>query len=72
VDARAVGLGIIVFGVIAIVVGLAAYFGLLSWFGRLPGDVRIDKGSVKVYAPLTSMLIVSVVVSLLFALLRRS
>lgn len=45
--------------------------GLLSWFGRLPGDIRIDSASGKIFIPVTSMLIVSVVLSLLITFLRR-
>jgi hypothetical protein len=45
--------------------------GLLSWFGRLPGDIRIDSASGKIFIPVTSMLVVSVVLSLLITFLRR-
>ena len=52
-------------------VGLAASAGLLSWFGRLPGDIRIDRGNVKVYAPIVSMLLISLGLSVGLALFRR-
>jgi hypothetical protein len=51
--------------------GLLAWFGALSWFGRLPGDLRFGSENVRVYAPITSMLLVSAVVSLLVWLFRR-
>ena len=47
------------------------YFGALSWFGRLPGDIRIERESVRVYVPITSMLLLSVVLSLVLNLIRR-
>ena len=53
------------------VVGLLVWSGALSWFGRLPGDVRIERDSFHIYVPLMSMLIVSVALSLLLYLLRR-
>jgi hypothetical protein len=53
------------------VVGLVAWAGGLSWFGRLPGDVRLGRGAVRVYAPIASMLVVSLVVSAAVALARR-
>jgi hypothetical protein len=66
-----VGPTIVVVGVVLVVVGLLAWGGLLSWFGRLPGDVRIERPNTRIYIPLVSMLLVSVVVSLLLAVLRR-
>jgi hypothetical protein len=48
-----------------------AWNGWLSWFGNLPGDVRIDRGNVRVYIPWVSMIVVSVVVSIVIALFRR-
>ena len=60
----AVGIGLVV-------VGLLVWSGALAWFGRLPGDIRIERESVHVYVPLVSMLIVSVALSLLLYVLRR-
>jgi hypothetical protein len=60
-----------VVGLCVIVVGLLIMSGALSWFGRLPGDIRFGGDRVRVYIPLASMLIISLVLSLLFYLLRR-
>lgn len=68
---RSLGLLVVVGGVVVIVVGLLIYSGAFSWFGRLPGDIRYESGSVRVYVPIVSMLLVSVVLTLLFNLLRR-
>lgn len=62
---------LIVVGIVFLVAGLLAYGGLLSWFGRLPGDIRIERENARFYAPLTSMLLVSIVLSLLIAVIRR-
>jgi hypothetical protein len=69
---RSLGLLIVGLGVAAILVGLLVWAGWLSWFGRLPGDVRIERENVRVYFPITSMILISIVLSLLMALLRRS
>ena len=53
------------------VVGLLVWSGGLSWFGRLPGDVRIARGATRVYAPWVSILVVSLVLTLAVNLLRR-
>ena len=58
-------------GVAAILVGLAARYGLVSWFGNLPGDIRrVGERSV-IFVPLTSMLVVSVVLTIILNLLGR-
>jgi hypothetical protein len=58
-------------GAAMIVVGLLIMTGALSWFGRLPGDVRIERDGVHVYVPITSMLLVSIAVTLVSWILRR-
>lgn len=68
---RPLGLAVIAAGLAVIVVGVLIFTGGLSWFGRLPGDIRIEKGATRVYVPLVSMLLVSVVLSLILNLLRR-
>lgn len=66
-----VALVLIGVGAILVAVGLVAWLGGLSWFGRLPGDIRIERPGFRLYVPLVSMLIVSVALTLLSALLRR-
>jgi hypothetical protein len=61
-----VGLGLLV-----VIVGLVAWAGGLAWFGRLPGDLRWERGTVRVYAPLASMLLVSLVATVLLRVVRR-
>ena len=62
---------LVTLGVGLVIVGLLAWSGALSWFGRLPGDIRIERETVRIYFPITSMLIVSVVLSLVLSLVRR-
>lgn len=68
---RDLGPLLVLIGVIVIVVGLLAWVGGLGWFGHLPGDIRLEGRNTRVYIPLVSMLIVSVVLSLLLYLFRR-
>ncbi|MDP8978081.1 MAG: DUF2905 domain-containing protein [Actinomycetota bacterium] len=68
---RSVGLAIAALGAGAVVVGLLIASGALSWFGRLPGDIRIEGPRTRVYVPITSMIVVSIVVSLVLALISR-
>lgn len=55
------GAGILVFGTL-----LRFAPGLFSWFGNLPGDIRIEGENSSVFIPITSMILVSVVATLLF------
>ncbi len=66
-----IGLKLVLIGAILIVVGLLTWAGALSWFGRLPGDIRVERPNMRMYIPLTSMLLVSVVLSAVAALIHR-
>ena len=68
---RSIGVMIVVAGATLIGFGLLVYSGALRWFGKLPGDINYKGDSVQFYAPIVSMLIISLVLSLLFYLLRR-
>ena len=70
-DGRTVGMLLVALGVLAIVAGLLAMTGALGWFGRLPGDIRIESGNTRVYIPIVTMLVVSIVLSLVMAIVRR-
>ncbi|WP_252177162.1 DUF2905 domain-containing protein [Endozoicomonas sp. 4G] len=63
---------LILIGLIIVVVGLVMHFvpGLLSWFGHLPGDIRIEKEHTRIYIPITSMILVSLVLTLVANLWR--
>lgn len=70
-NVRQVGAVLVVAGVALAVVGALAWAGWLSWFGRLPGDVHVERPGFRIEAPFVSMLIVSIVLSLAVALVRR-
>jgi hypothetical protein len=52
-------------------IGLLVWWGGLSWFGHLPGDIRIERETVHIYIPLASMLAISFALTLLLNLIRR-
>lgn len=62
---------LIIVGAGLVLLGILAKFGLLSWFGNLPGDIRIQSERTTVFAPITSMIVLSVVGSVLFNLISR-
>jgi NAD/NADP transhydrogenase beta subunit len=62
---------LIALGVGLILIGLLVWSGSFSWFGRLPGDIRIERDTMRIYVPIVSMLLVSIAVSLVLYLIRR-
>lgn len=58
-------------GVALVVVGLLVWSGALSWFGRLPGDIRIQRDGVVIYIPIATMAVVSILLSVVVSLLAR-
>ena len=62
---------IISLGLIFIVVGLVAMRGGLGWFGHLPGDVRVERENMRVFVPIVSMLLISILFSVLSYVIRR-
>ena len=68
---RLVGIWLVAGGFCLIVLGFLIYSGGLNWFGKLPGDIRYQSERVHFYAPIASMLLVSLALSLIFYLLRR-
>jgi len=68
-----VGKTLMLAGAALLALGALLHFapGALSWFGKLPGDLRYESESTKLFVPITSMLIVSAVLSIALHLLRR-
>ena len=64
---------LIVIGLLTAVIGLILVYapGLLSWFGKLPGDIHIRNENSQVYIPITSMIVISVVLTILFNIFLR-
>lgn len=60
-------------GVVLVVAGLVIWFAgdKLSWFGRLPGDIRIERPGLSCFFPITTMIIISLVLSVLISILSR-
>ncbi len=64
---------LIVVGSLLVLAGVAVLYApwLFNWFGRLPGDIRIEGEHGTVLIPITSMIVVSVVASLVLNFLFR-
>jgi Protein of unknown function (DUF2905) len=64
---------LIALGIALVVVGVVLEYapGLLGWFGRLPGDIDITRGNSRVFIPVTSMIIVSLLLTIIVNLFFR-
>jgi len=71
-DMREIGKMLVVFGTVMAVLGLALWNGFgAGWLGRLPGDIRIERGHSAFYFPIVTCIIISIVLSLILSLFRR-
>jgi ABC-type methionine transport system permease subunit len=67
-----VGKLLIIFGITIALVGLVLWSGLGGdWLGRLPGDIRIERGNSVFYFPIVTCIIISIVLSVIFSFFRR-
>ncbi|TCJ13112.1 DUF2905 domain-containing protein [Flaviaesturariibacter flavus] len=64
---------LVLIGGLILVVGLLVWSfpGLFNKFGRLPGDIRVEREHFRFYFPLTTMILLSLVLTLIVNLLRR-
>ncbi len=64
---------LMIVGTVLLVLGGILQFapGLLGWFGKLPGDINIESDRSRIHIPITSMLIISIVLSVIVNLFRR-
>ncbi len=61
-----------ILGGVILLLGLLLWSGFgAGWLGRLPGDIRIERGHSVFYFPIVTCIILSIVLSLLFSLFRR-
>jgi hypothetical protein len=67
-----IGRPLIVVGAVLLLLGLYLTFGpRIPGLGRLPGDIVWRRGNTTVYFPIVTCLVLSLVLSLLFALFRK-
>ncbi|MFW6224250.1 MAG: DUF2905 domain-containing protein [Bacteroidota bacterium] len=64
---------ILIIGLLLVVVGglIWAFGNIFSWLGNLPGDIRIRRENFHLYIPITTMILVSAFITLLFWVVKR-
>lgn len=67
-----IGRLIVLMGIVLVVVGLVVVFaGRLPWFGRLPGDIAIERDGFSCFIPIATMIVVSIVLTIVLNLIAR-
>jgi hypothetical protein len=71
-DQQVLGRTILIIGGILLVIGLIVYFqgDKLHFIGRLPGDIKIERGNVKLYFPITTMILLSALITAIMRLFQ--
>ena len=64
---------LILLGVIIIIAGVVLHFfsDKLNWIGRLPGDIRIERENFRFYFPITTMILISILLTVILRIIRR-
>jgi hypothetical protein len=63
---------LVILGAVIVILGLLLWTGIGSGFlGKLPGDIRIERGNSAFYFPIVTCIIISIVLSLIFSFFRR-
>lgn len=63
---------LIITGLIIVVVGLVFYFfPKIPFIGRLPGDIYVKKENFIFYMPLTTSLLISIILTIIVAILKK-
>ncbi len=63
---------LVIAGAAMVLLGLGLWSGIgPGWLGRMPGDIRIERGGSGFYFPIVTCIVISVIVSLLMSLFRR-
>ncbi|MCH8556587.1 MAG: DUF2905 domain-containing protein [Balneolia bacterium] len=64
---------IVIIGILIVLAGLIIMFfgNKLSWIGNLPGDIRIERGNTRIYFPVVTMILVSIILTIVIRLFQR-
>jgi hypothetical protein len=67
------GKWLIAAGILIVIVGILIYFfhDKLNWLGKLPGDIRIERENFRFYFPITTMIIISIVLTILISIFKK-
>jgi len=71
-ELNGIGKSLIVFGLLLIAIGVIFLFGCkIGWFGRLPGDILIEKKNFTFYFPVATSILLSIIIWVILYFLGR-
>ncbi|MFQ5585871.1 MAG: DUF2905 domain-containing protein [Thermodesulfobacteriota bacterium] len=71
-DIGGLGKTLIIIGLILVIAGILITLGpRISWLGRLPGDIYVKRENVSFYFPVTTSIIVSIILTVIIYLISR-
>ena len=64
---------LIIIGIILVIAGIIIHFAgnRINWIGHLPGDIRIEKENFRFYFPVTTMILLSILLTLILWIIRK-
>jgi thiamine transporter ThiT len=69
---REMGRFLLIVGAVIFLIGLVFWSGFApKWLGRLPGDIRVERGNAVFYFPIVTCIVISILLSLIMSIFRR-
>jgi thiamine transporter ThiT len=69
---RDIGRFLLIIGAVVFLIGFIFWGGFApKWLGRLPGDIRIERGDSVFYFPIVTCIVISILLSLIMSIFRR-
>jgi len=69
---ESMGKSLVLVGIAIVVIGIAIWgFSSIPYVGRLPGDIYVRRGNFTFYFPLATCILISIIATILFSLMRR-
>ncbi|TAJ06912.1 DUF2905 domain-containing protein [Marinilabiliaceae bacterium JC017] len=70
---HSLGKWIIVAGILITIIGLIIFFfgNKLNWIGHLPGDIKLERKHFKIYFPITTMVLASILITIIINLIKK-
>jgi hypothetical protein len=66
------GKTLMIFGAVLLLVGAVLHFGgKISWLGKLPGDIHVEKENFSFYFPVVTCIVISIILTVVFNLFGR-
>jgi len=68
-----IGKYLIIIGLFIVIIGVLLYLlgDRMNWIGRLPGDIKIEKENIRIFIPLTTMILLSILITLILNFFKK-